>query len=177
MGRRLIAPPVAILAGAALLAWPIALNGYPIVFSDTGALLDMGLLFHRIGWDKPFVYGPLAAAISLHRSLVVVAAAQTGAPLLYTLGGTVGLRPSLPLASHYALPRPCRRHVRTMVCLDPPPRRLHRHRDPRSPHQSRPPSATAHSAITIITAIAIASSPFPPCSRHCDHCRPRIAPF
>ncbi len=86
MGRRLIAPFLAILAGAALLAWPVALNGYPIVFSDTGALLDMGLL-PSMGWDKPFVYGPLVAAISLHRSLVVVAAAQTML-LSYTLWAT-----------------------------------------------------------------------------------------
>lgn len=76
MGRGLIAPALAILAGAALLSWPIAFNGYPIVFSDTGALLDMGLL-PSMGWDKPFVYGPLAVAISLHRSLFLVASAQT----------------------------------------------------------------------------------------------------
>ena len=103
MGRRLIASLAAIFAGAALLAWPIVLNGYPIVFSDTGALLDMGLL-PSMGWDKPFVYGPLAAAISLHRSLVVVAAAQT-LLLSYILWAA---------QSAFALPRP-RRHI--MLCL------------------------------------------------------------
>lgn len=76
MGHRLIRSALAILAGAALLAWPIALNGYPIVFSDTGALLDMGLL-PSMGWDKPFLYGPVIAALSLHRSLILAAVAQT----------------------------------------------------------------------------------------------------
>ena len=47
-----------ILVGAALLIWPALLNHYPIMFSDTGGLLSMG---HEpeIGWDKPWVYGPL----------------------------------------------------------------------------------------------------------------------
>jgi hypothetical protein len=47
-----------ILAGAALLLWPALLNGYPLVFSDTG-----GFLHQTLGplmlWDKPWVYGPL----------------------------------------------------------------------------------------------------------------------
>lgn len=48
----------AILAGAALLLWPALLNGYPLVFSDTG-----GFLHQTLGplmlWDKPWIYGPL----------------------------------------------------------------------------------------------------------------------
>lgn len=48
----------AILAGAAMLLWPALLNGYPLVFSDTG-----GFLHQTLGplmlWDKPWVYGPL----------------------------------------------------------------------------------------------------------------------
>ena len=50
-------PLAAILAGAVLLAWPAVLNGYPLVFSDTG-----GFLHQTLGplmlWDKPWVYGP-----------------------------------------------------------------------------------------------------------------------
>lgn len=103
MGRRLIPSLLAILAGAALLAWPIALNGYPIVFSDTGALLDMGLL-PSMGWDKPFVYGPFAAIVSLRRSLILVAVTQT-ALLSYILWAT---------QSAFAPPRPWR-HV--ALCL------------------------------------------------------------
>jgi hypothetical protein len=62
----MIAPPtrsraggavLAVIAGAALLVWPAFLNGYPIVFSDTGAFLAQTLVPLMI-WDKPYVYGP-----------------------------------------------------------------------------------------------------------------------
>ena len=58
----------AVLAGGLLLAWPAALNGYPIVFSDLGGLLSMG---HEpeIGWDKPWVYGPWLRAADLGLTL------------------------------------------------------------------------------------------------------------
>ena len=52
--------PAAALAlglGAALLLWPALLNGYPLVFSDTGAFLAQTVEGWAI-WDKPFVYGP-----------------------------------------------------------------------------------------------------------------------
>ncbi|HYZ63416.1 MAG TPA: hypothetical protein VE650_13275 [Acetobacteraceae bacterium] len=65
----------AILLGGALLVWPAFYNGYPILFSDTGGLLEMGLA-PNMGWDKPFVYGPLAALLSLHRTLWLPLAAQ-----------------------------------------------------------------------------------------------------
>jgi hypothetical protein len=54
--------PAAVLLGAALLVWPAFLNGYPLLFSDTGAFLHQtapppsGPL---VIWDKPHVYGPL----------------------------------------------------------------------------------------------------------------------
>lgn len=48
----------AILAGAALLLWPAALNRYPLVFSDTGAFLAQTVTGWPV-WDKPLVYGPL----------------------------------------------------------------------------------------------------------------------
>ena len=37
--RRGVTAWPAILGGGALLLWPAALNGYPLVFSDTGAFL------------------------------------------------------------------------------------------------------------------------------------------
>lgn len=49
---------LAIAVGALLLAWPALLNGYPIVFSDTGAFLFQALQPFMI-WDKPWIYGPL----------------------------------------------------------------------------------------------------------------------
>jgi hypothetical protein len=52
------AAPAALLGGAALLLWPaLALNGYPIVFSDTGAFLAQTVQGWPV-WDKPLVYGP-----------------------------------------------------------------------------------------------------------------------
>ena len=49
--------PAAILCGALLLIWPAWLNGYPLLFSDSGAFLHQTLGPLMI-WDKPFVYGP-----------------------------------------------------------------------------------------------------------------------
>lgn len=49
--------PLAILAGAALLLWPAFLNGYPLLFSDSGAFLHQTLGPLMI-WDKPWIYGP-----------------------------------------------------------------------------------------------------------------------
>lgn len=65
----------ALVVGAALLTWPALVNHYPILFSDTGGLLEMGLL-PSMGWDKPFVYGPLIAALSLHLTLWLPLIAQ-----------------------------------------------------------------------------------------------------
>ena len=65
----------AILGGAALLLWPAALNGYPLVFSDTGAFLAQTI--ERIPvWDKPMVYGPLLHLLHLRLSLWLPMAAQ-----------------------------------------------------------------------------------------------------
>jgi len=50
-------PPLAQLLGALLLGWPALLNGYPIVFSDTGAFLAQTILPAMV-WDKPYIYGP-----------------------------------------------------------------------------------------------------------------------
>ena len=86
MDRHLIQPALAIVAGALLLAWPVALNHDAILFSDTGALLDMGLL-PSMGWDKPFAYGPFAALTSLRLSLALTALAQTSL-LSYALWAT-----------------------------------------------------------------------------------------
>lgn len=82
MGRAALA----VLAGAGLLIWPAIVNRYPILFSDTGGLLEMGLL-PSMGWDKPFVYGPLIAALSLHLTLWLSVIAQ-GALLSYILWAT-----------------------------------------------------------------------------------------
>ncbi len=70
---------LAILCGAALLLWPAFLNGYPLVFSDTGAFLHQtapppgGPL---VIWDKPHVYGPLLHLFHWRLTLWLPLAAQ-----------------------------------------------------------------------------------------------------
>lgn len=54
----------AIGAGALLLLWPAALNGYPITFSDTGAFMFSALGPFMV-WDKPWTYGPFIVGLSL----------------------------------------------------------------------------------------------------------------
>lgn len=70
---------LSLLAGGLLLVWPAFLNGYPLVFSDTGAFLHQtapppaGPL---VIWDKPHVYGPLLHAFHWRVSLWGPAVAQ-----------------------------------------------------------------------------------------------------
>ena len=58
------------------MGWPALVNGYPIVFSDTKGLAEMALE-PTMGWDKPWVYGPLILLFHWSRSLWGVVAAQT----------------------------------------------------------------------------------------------------
>jgi hypothetical protein len=59
---------LALLGGGLLLVWPAFLNGYPLVFSDTGAFLHQ-TLGPLVIWDKPHVYGPLLHAFHWRLSL------------------------------------------------------------------------------------------------------------
>lgn len=65
----------AILGGAAMLLWPALVNGYPIIFSDTGAFLSQTVVPLMI-WDKPWIYGPFAWLFHQHVSLWFTIAAQ-----------------------------------------------------------------------------------------------------
>lgn len=69
------ASALAIGCGALLLLWPALRNGYPLVFSDTGPLLEMGLE-PTMGWDKPWVYGPFLALFAGAVTLWLPLAAQ-----------------------------------------------------------------------------------------------------
>ncbi|WP_205963516.1 hypothetical protein [Roseicella aquatilis] len=64
-----------VAVGAALLLWPALLNGYPLVFSDTGAFLAQTIEGWPV-WDKPLVYGPLLHALHWRLSLWLPMAAQ-----------------------------------------------------------------------------------------------------
>lgn len=50
MKHALVLPPA-----AALLLWPAFLNGYPLVFADTGTYLSQAIN-HHLGWDRPPFY-------------------------------------------------------------------------------------------------------------------------
>ena len=76
---------LAILAGAALLTWPALVNQYPLVFSDTAGLAAMGLE-PEMGWDKPWVYGPLILLLHWGWSLWGVVAGQVLAVSLILWG-------------------------------------------------------------------------------------------
>ncbi len=46
---------VAIVLGALILCWPAYLNGFPLVFADTGNYIGQAIL-HYIGWNAPPFY-------------------------------------------------------------------------------------------------------------------------
>ncbi|WP_270939194.1 hypothetical protein, partial [Falsiroseomonas oryzae] len=66
---------LAILAGAALLVWPAALNGYPLLFIDTVSYLNHTTL-PETPWDKTQAYGPFLHLFHWQVSLWPAAAAQ-----------------------------------------------------------------------------------------------------
>ncbi len=59
---------VAVLAGAAMLAWPAGLNHYPLVFIDTVSYL-LHTTAPEVPWDKTQAYGPFLHAFHWERSL------------------------------------------------------------------------------------------------------------
>jgi hypothetical protein len=66
----------AILAGAAMLAWPALLNGYPLVFIDTVSYLNHTTV-PEVPWDKTPAYGPFLHLFHWRISLWPAVAAQT----------------------------------------------------------------------------------------------------
>ncbi|WP_211864518.1 hypothetical protein [Neoroseomonas soli] len=65
----------AILLGAAMLAWPALLNGYPLVFIDSVSYLGQ-TLFPEWPWDKTPAYGPFLHLFHWGWSLWPALAAQ-----------------------------------------------------------------------------------------------------
>ncbi len=66
---------VAIAGGALMLVWPALVNGYPLLFSDSGAFLHQ-TLGPLVIWDKPHVYGPLLHLFHWRQTLWLPLAAQ-----------------------------------------------------------------------------------------------------
>jgi len=72
-----------VILGGLILIWPAFVNGYPLVFSDTGAFLHQ-TLGPLVIWDKPHVYGPLIHASHIRVTLWGPSVAQ-GALLSWLL--------------------------------------------------------------------------------------------
>jgi len=66
---------ISIISGGAVLIWPAFVNGYPLLFSDTGAFMVQALSLFMV-WDKPWVYGPVLVPVSLLLTLWLPAIAQ-----------------------------------------------------------------------------------------------------
>ncbi|WP_338139301.1 hypothetical protein, partial [Roseomonas mucosa] len=96
--------PAAILAGTLLLTWPAFLNGYPILFSDTGAFLHQTLGPLMI-WDKPWIYGPLLHLFHQRQSLwpPLLAQGLMLSWLLWLTARALALRVATPLLAACAL--------------------------------------------------------------------------
>ena len=79
-----------ILTSAPLLLWPAALNGYPLVFADTGTYLSQAI-DHYIGWDRPPFYSLFM--LPLHLTLttwpVIIVQALLTAHVLHLLCRTL----------------------------------------------------------------------------------------
>jgi hypothetical protein len=84
---------LAILAGGLLLIWPAFLNGYPILFSDSGAFLAQTVEPLMI-WDKPWIYGPFAWIFHQHVTLwgTVLAQGLMVSHLIWLLARGAGAR-------------------------------------------------------------------------------------
>ena len=66
---------LAVVLGALAMVWPAFWNGYPLVFSDTGAFLHQTLGPLMI-WDKPWIYGPMMHLLHWKLSLWPVVVGQ-----------------------------------------------------------------------------------------------------
>ena len=89
-GRRAARAVAVVAGGGAMLLWPAFLNGYPLVFSDTGAFLGQTAGPFPV-WDKPVVYGPLLHAFHWRATLwpATVAQALLLSWLLWRVGRTL----------------------------------------------------------------------------------------
>ncbi len=80
---RLTAAILPILISAALLLWPAVLNGYPLLFGDSGVYVGDGINLH-MSWARPLFYGLFMLPLHLKTTVwpvVVVQALITAAVL------------------------------------------------------------------------------------------------
>lgn len=65
----------AVLIAAPLLLWPAVLNGYPLLFGDTGVYIKDGI-DHHVSWPRPMFYGLFMLPLHLMRTTWPVIIAQ-----------------------------------------------------------------------------------------------------
>src|SRR4051794_6917542 len=90
---------LSVVVSAALFLWPAVLNGYPLLFGDTGVYLTDGLRLH-MSWPRPLFYGLFMLPLHLKTTVWPVIGAQaliTAATLLAVI------RCFLPGVSAWAL--------------------------------------------------------------------------
>ncbi len=89
-----LAAVLAVLLAAPLLLWPAILNGYPLLFGDTGVYVMDGIQRH-VSWPRPMFYGLFMLPLHLGVTVwpVVIAQALIAASVLL-----LTLRLFLPLA-------------------------------------------------------------------------------
>lgn len=93
-----------VFLGALLLCWPAALNGYPLVFADTGNYLAQALQ-HFVGWNAPPFYSFFLLATDWRLSLwlPVLAQALIAAHLIGLVLRQFGWRGMVPVLAACAL--------------------------------------------------------------------------
>ena len=89
----------AIVIAAPLLIWPAVLNGYPLLFGDTGVYIKDGI-DHHVSWPRPMFYGLFMLPLHLLQTTwpVVIAQALLAASLLLAT-----IRAFLPKVHPFAL--------------------------------------------------------------------------
>lgn len=89
----------AVVLAAALLLWPAVLNGYPLLFGDTGVYIKDGI-DHHVSWPRPMFYGLFMLPLHLRITTwpVVVVQALIAAFVLLTT-----MRSFVPRISPWAL--------------------------------------------------------------------------
>lgn len=80
---------LAVLVAAPLLLWPAVLNGYPLLFGDTGVYIKDGIA-HHLSWPRPMFYGLFMLPLHLQITtwpVVIAQALITATVLLGTIWG------------------------------------------------------------------------------------------
>ncbi len=88
----------ALLLPIPALIWPALLNGYPIVFSDTGTYLSQAIHLY-LGWDRPAFYSLFMMALHMTLTTWPVVLAQAACVVLILECVRAAFFPAMPRAA------------------------------------------------------------------------------